>query len=181
MAEQAFNDRATDCIADAAALVHGATLVINAVLVRKGALTGLITMRVFRDVAEIATEKGYDGSDLQLDLPEPIVPCPQRLEADERTPASGVTLKDLDETQVMEAVRKLLAHGAEPMRRLPDQFLRQSGTREADRRHPRESRAIRFRHAFARGHTRTKGVRAHDYPGDQRLREADCLTLSRDA
>ncbi|MGE0751432.1 MAG: hydantoinase B/oxoprolinase family protein [Variibacter sp.] len=109
---QTFNDRVANCVAQAAVLVHGTTLVINAVLERKGAVTGLITTRGFRDVVEIATEKRYDGNDLQLDLPEPLVPRPLRLEADERTHASGVILKELDEASVAEAARKLLAQGA---------------------------------------------------------------------
>jgi len=77
---QAFDDRIGSCVAQASLLVHGTTLVINAVLERKGAVTGLITTRGFRDVIEIATEKRYDGNDLQLDLPEPLVPRPLRLE-----------------------------------------------------------------------------------------------------
>ncbi|MBN8964864.1 MAG: hydantoinase/oxoprolinase family protein, partial [Rhizobiales bacterium] len=109
---QTFNDRIAHSVAQAAVLVHGTTLVINAVLERKGAVTGLITTRGFRDVVEIATEKRYDGNDLQLDLPEPLVPRPLRFEADERTHASGVILKELDEASVVEAARKLLAHGA---------------------------------------------------------------------
>jgi len=109
---QAFDDRIGSCVAQASVLVHGTTLVINAVLERKGAVTGLITTRGFRDVIEIATEKRYDGNDLQLDLPEPLVPRPLRLEADERTHASGVILKELDERSVIEAAETLLARGA---------------------------------------------------------------------
>jgi 5-oxoprolinase (ATP-hydrolysing) len=106
-----FDDRLRGCVAQASVLVHGTTLVINAVLERKGAVTGLITTRGFRDVIEIATEKRYDGNDLQLDLPEPLVPRPLRLEVDERTHASGIILKTLDEKSVVEAAEALLANG----------------------------------------------------------------------
>lgn len=109
---QTLDDRIKNCIAEASLLVHGTTLVINAVLERKGAVTGLITTRGFRDVIEIGTEKRYDGNDLQLDLPEPLVPRPLRLEADERMHASGVVLKGLDEQSVVKAVETLLAKGA---------------------------------------------------------------------
>src|ERR1700748_1745580 len=109
---QAFDDRIKGCIEQASLLVHGTTLVINAVLERKGAVTGLITTRGFRDVIEIATEKRYDGNDLQLDLPDPLVPPPLRLEADEGMHASGVILKQLDEPSVIKAVDTLLAKGA---------------------------------------------------------------------
>ncbi|MBV9066809.1 MAG: hydantoinase B/oxoprolinase family protein [Methylobacteriaceae bacterium] len=109
---QGFDDRVKDCVAQASLLVHGTTLVINAVLERKGAVTGLITTRGFRDVIEIATEKRYDGNDLQLDLPAPLVPRPLRVEADERMHASGVVLKELDESSVIKAAETLLAKGA---------------------------------------------------------------------
>ena len=45
---QGFDDRIKDCVAQASLLVHGTTLVINAVLERKGAVTGLIDARVPR-------------------------------------------------------------------------------------------------------------------------------------
>lgn len=109
---QSLDDRAAGCVAAAAALVHGTTLVINAVLERKGAPTGLITTRGFRDVMEIATEKRYDGNDLQIELPEPLVPRPMRLEVDERMHVSGAVLRQLDEKSVTDAARALLAKGA---------------------------------------------------------------------
>ncbi|HLN86613.1 MAG TPA: hydantoinase/oxoprolinase N-terminal domain-containing protein, partial [Candidatus Limnocylindrales bacterium] len=40
-------------VADASFFVHGSTVTINAVLERKGARTGLITTKGFRDVYEI--------------------------------------------------------------------------------------------------------------------------------
>ena len=79
-------------LTEAAMLVHGTTLVINAVIERKGALTGLITTRGFRDVLEIGREKRYDGNDLQIRFPDPLVPRPLRLEVDERVHTSGSTL-----------------------------------------------------------------------------------------
>jgi len=51
--------------------IHGTTLVINAVIERKGARTGLITTEGFRDVIEIGREKRYDGWDLKIDFPVP--------------------------------------------------------------------------------------------------------------
>ncbi len=38
-------------------LIHGTTLVINSIIERKGALTGLITTKGFRDVLEIGQEE----------------------------------------------------------------------------------------------------------------------------
>src|SRR5438067_10275933 len=54
--------------------VHGTTLITNALIERKGARTGLVTTRGFRDVLETGTETRYDAYDLNLEKPEPLVP-----------------------------------------------------------------------------------------------------------
>jgi N-methylhydantoinase A len=95
------------------ALVHGTTLVINAVIERKGAKTGLLTTRGFRDVLEIGREKRFDAYDLQIDFPAPLVPRALRLEVDERLHASGQVLAPLDEASVRAAVQRLLDAGCE--------------------------------------------------------------------
>lgn len=100
-------------IRETAALVHGTTLVINAVIERKGARTGLITTRGFRDVLEIGREKRYDGNDLQIRFPEPLVPRSLRVEIDERIHASGRVLQALDVASVERAVQSLVAQGVQ--------------------------------------------------------------------
>ena len=70
-------------------IVHGTTLVTNALIERKGARTGLITTRGFRDAVEIGREHRYDLYDLFIDLPEPLVPRYLRLEVDERVFSDG--------------------------------------------------------------------------------------------
>lgn len=97
----------------ASVLMHGTTLVINSVIERKGARTGLITTRGFRDVLEIGREKRYDGNDLQIRFPEPLVPRPLRLEVVERIHTSGKILLALEEATVENAVRSLLEQGVE--------------------------------------------------------------------
>jgi 5-oxoprolinase (ATP-hydrolysing) len=97
----------------ALALVHGTTLVINAVIERKGAVTGLITTRGFRDVLEIGREKRYDGNDLQITFPEPLVARPMRLEVDERILTTGRVLTPLDERSVEVALKSLVAQGVQ--------------------------------------------------------------------
>ena len=104
---------ANGCVASAGTLVHGTTLVINAVIERKGAKTGLITTRGFRDVLEIGREKRYDGNDLQITFPEPLIPRPLRVEVDERIHASGRILQTLDVSSVERAVANLLKQGVE--------------------------------------------------------------------
>jgi N-methylhydantoinase A len=95
------------------AMVHGTTLVINAVIERKGARTGLITTKGFRDVLEIGREKRFDAYDLQIEFPAPLVPRRLRMEVAERLHATGAVLEPLDEASVREAVATLLANDCE--------------------------------------------------------------------
>ena len=93
--------------------IHGTTLVINAVIERKGAKTGLITSAGARDVLEIGREKRYDGYDLKISFPEPLVARPERLEITERLYADGSTRAALDESSVRAAVASLVDAGVE--------------------------------------------------------------------
>ncbi|HZV52136.1 MAG TPA: hydantoinase/oxoprolinase N-terminal domain-containing protein, partial [Candidatus Dormibacteraeota bacterium] len=70
-------------------VVHGTTLVPNALIERRGARTALLTTRGFRDVLAIRREHRYDLYDLFLELPEPLVPRRRRWEVDERVLADG--------------------------------------------------------------------------------------------
>ena len=96
-------------------MIHGTTLVINAVIERKGAKTGLITTLGFRDILEIGREKRYDAFDLRIRFPEPLVPRRLRVEVTGRMHASGVILTPLDEGSVRDAVRKLLDERCESL------------------------------------------------------------------
>jgi N-methylhydantoinase A len=91
--------------------IHGTTLVINAVIERKGAKTGLITTEGMRDVLAIGREKRYDGFDLKIGFPEPLAPRPRRIEVRERLHASGDVLTALDEASVRDAISRLLEQG----------------------------------------------------------------------
>lgn len=87
-------------------IIHGTTLVINAIIERKGAKTGLITTRGFRDILELGREKRYDAYDIFSEYPEPIVPRSDRAEIDERLTFDGRVLKDVDEQEVMGLLEK---------------------------------------------------------------------------
>ena len=93
--------------------IHGTTLVINAIIERKGARTALITTKGFRDVLELGREKRYDAYDIFSEYPEPIVPRPDRVEIDERITASGKVLKDVDEKEAVAVLKKLKKDGIE--------------------------------------------------------------------
>lgn len=73
------------------AFVHGTTIATNALLERKGATTGLVTTRGFRDVLEIGKARRLNGGlfDITWQRPPPIVPRDLRFESTERTGASG--------------------------------------------------------------------------------------------
>jgi N-methylhydantoinase A len=77
-------------------IVHGTTLVTNALIERKGARTGLVVTRGTKDVLDIAREVRYDLYDLGLERPEPVVPGKLRFEVDERLEASGGVLVPLE-------------------------------------------------------------------------------------
>ena len=94
-------------------IIHGTTLVINAIIERKGARTGLITTKGFRDILELGREKRYDAYDIFSEYPEPIVPRPDRAEIDERLTFDGRVLKDVDEKEVIEVLEKFKKDGIE--------------------------------------------------------------------
>src|SRR5512145_3281186 len=90
-------------------IIHGTTLVINSIIERKGARTGLITTQGFRDVLELGREIRYAPYDVFAGFPEPLVPRRRRLEVNERLRADGSVLRPLDEAEAREAVRSLIA------------------------------------------------------------------------
>ncbi|MFE0758073.1 hydantoinase B/oxoprolinase family protein [Inquilinus sp. NPDC058860] len=100
-------------LADVGEMVHGTTLVTNAVIERKGARLGLITTRGFRDVLEMGTEQRYDIYDLFLQFPEPLVARRLRLEVPERMDRDGTVVETLDREAVRAALRRLAADGVE--------------------------------------------------------------------
>jgi len=87
-------------------VVHGTTLVANALIERKGAKTVLITTEGFRDVLASGREQRYDLYDLFLELPEPLVPRRRRMTVRERVLADGKIDVPLDE----DAVRAIAAN-----------------------------------------------------------------------
>ncbi len=94
-------------------VIHGTTLVINAIIERKGASTGLITTKGFRDVLELGREIRYAPYDIFAEFPEPLIPRSRRLEVDERVRSDGTVLKPLDPKEAREVVRRLIDMGVE--------------------------------------------------------------------
>ncbi|MDI6825045.1 MAG: hydantoinase/oxoprolinase family protein [Bacillota bacterium] len=92
---------------------HGCTVAINTLLQRKGARTGLITTRGFRDVLEIQRFNRPDMYNLYYRKPGPLVPRYLRLEVNERVLWDGSVRQPLDLEEVDAAMRQLLAEGVE--------------------------------------------------------------------
>lgn len=94
-------------------VVHGTTLVTNALIERRGAPTALLTTAGFRDVVEMAREHRYELYDLDLELPRPLVPRWLRFEVTERMFADGSVAAPLDEPLVARLAQELVANGVE--------------------------------------------------------------------
>ena len=92
-------------------LLHGTTLVTNALIERKGAPTALLTTIGFRDAVEIGREHRYELYDLNLELPKPLVPRHLRFDVPERIAADGSVLRSLDEDFVRRLVAELRDKG----------------------------------------------------------------------
>jgi len=123
-------------------VVHATTLFTNALIERKGAPTGLLTTRGFRDVLEIGRERKYDLYDIHLEMPEPLVPRALRREVEERIGPRGEVDVKLVVADVLAEAEALVAAGC-------------------------TSIAIAFLHAYANPlhERRAAAVLADRYPG----------------
>ena len=80
-------------------LLHGTTVASNAILELKGARTGLITTKGFRDVLEIRNLRMPRLYDMSWTKPPPLVERRLRVEVDERVNAKGGIDRPLDEAE----------------------------------------------------------------------------------
>src|SRR5690349_8054946 len=94
-------------------LLHGTTVASNAILEHKGAKTGLVTTKGFRDVLEIRNLRMPRLYDMSWTKPPPLVERRLRTEVDERINAQGGVDKPREEAGVERAARFLLDEGSE--------------------------------------------------------------------
>lgn len=94
-------------------VVHGTTLVANALIERKGATTALIATRGFRDTIAIRRELRYDLYDLFLEMPEPLVPRRLRFEVSERLLPDGSVERAVDPDEVRRLARRIERQGVQ--------------------------------------------------------------------
>ena len=92
---------------------HGTTVASNAILEHKGARTGLITTKGFRDVLEIRTLRMPRMYDIGWTKPAPLVERYLRQTVDERVNSEGTIEKPLDRRDAERAVDALLAENVE--------------------------------------------------------------------
>ena len=96
---------------DRGTLIHGTTLVTNALIERKGAPTALLTTAGFRDAVEIGREHRYELYDLNLDLPRPLVPRHLRFDVPERMAADGEPTEIYDYLKLLAGTGKVRLYG----------------------------------------------------------------------
>ncbi len=104
---RAVADKAGVSVGEVGQIIHGTTLATNALIERRGAKTALITTHGFRDVIEMRTESRFEQYDLNLELPEPLLPRNLRLTVPERVDALGKVLIPLDMNAVHAVVDEL--------------------------------------------------------------------------
>ena len=94
-------------------IIHGTTLATNALIERRGAKTALITTEGFRDVIEMRTESRFEQYDLNLNLPEPLLPRQMRYTVPGRVDATGAILKPLTRADIEPVVDAIAEAGYE--------------------------------------------------------------------
>ena len=90
-------------------IIHGTTLATNALIERRGAKTAFITTRGFRDVIEMRTESRFEQYDLNLTLPDPLLPRNQRYVITERVDATGAVLTPIRREDIVALANELAA------------------------------------------------------------------------
>ena len=94
-------------------IIHGTTLATNALIERDGAKTAFITTEGFRDVIEMRTESRFEQYDLNLSLPQPLLPRQQRYTLKERLGADGEIFIPLERSDVVALAGQIKQAGYE--------------------------------------------------------------------
>ena len=118
-AAHSFDQSLRDLLAEVELLVLGTTLATNAVLTKRGAKTGMITTKNFRDIIEIRRGiRGIENRNMynQVIPPyKPLVPRYMRRGVEERTLYDGQIATPLNEQEVREAAELLGGMGIESL------------------------------------------------------------------
>jgi N-methylhydantoinase A len=95
--------------------VHGTTIGVNTLLERKGARTGLLITRGFRDILSLGRSRLPDIFDLLVEKPAPLVPRKFVRPIDERVSYRGDVLREIDVAEVVAAAGELVEEGVEAL------------------------------------------------------------------
>src|SRR5262249_1119186 len=93
-------------IGDVSDIVHGTTLVTNAVIERRGAVTGMLATAGFSDILDTGFERRYDLSHLRIPYPRRLGPGRLGTEVDGGVRFDGSIERPLDEAAVRAAARR---------------------------------------------------------------------------
>lgn len=96
-------------------LIHGTTIVTNALLEGETARVGLLVTKGFRDVLEIGRQQRPELYDLMVDRPAPLVPRHRVQEIEERIGADGTLVIPLNEEDAQRQVHLLNKMGIESL------------------------------------------------------------------
>jgi N-methylhydantoinase A len=94
-------------------LIHGSTIVVNAIIERKGARTALVTTKGFRDVYEIGRINRPESFNPRFRKHRPLVPREDIFEVTERLLADGSVRTPFDEKEAREVARVIKEEGFE--------------------------------------------------------------------
>jgi N-methylhydantoinase A len=94
-------------------LLHGQTLVINAILQRRGAKVGVVSTQGFRDILALQRANRREIFNLRYLKPEPFVPRERRLEVCERTHADGSVIQEIQASEIGSVLATLQDLGVE--------------------------------------------------------------------
>jgi len=92
-------------------LIHGSTVVVNAIIERRGAKTALVTTKGFRDVYEIGRINRPESFNPRFRKHRPLVPREDIFEVTERMLADGSVRTPFDENEAREVARILKEDG----------------------------------------------------------------------
>jgi N-methylhydantoinase A len=95
---------------------HGTTIATNMVIEGKGALTGLVTTKGFRDILELRRGWRHDRADLYdlfFEAPRQLVQRRHRVEITERVGHDGTVEQAVDPAEITERIAELKHEGVE--------------------------------------------------------------------
>jgi N-methylhydantoinase A len=98
---------------EVSSLIHGSTVVINAIIERQGAKTALVTTKGFRDVYEIGRINRPESFNPRFRKHRPLVPRENIFEVTERMLADGSVRTPFNEKEAREVARIIKEEGFE--------------------------------------------------------------------